>query len=195
MKIKRIFAYIIDYLIVSFLATLLFTYLPIFKNDYNNFVNTTEEYLETITTSGSSEIDDDYVYQYSYDISKSTVALTTMKCGLAFLYFGVVAYLCNGQTLGKKIFKIKVVASDNQKLNPNLFMLRTLIITNTIPTMIEIICTMYLSKSNWLLVYNITSYISEFIIFIILGFMIFRDDEKGLHDLICKTTVIETKKN
>lgn len=194
MKIKRIIAYIIDYFIVNMIALLLFTNLPMFKENYNNFMKVSEEYMETVSTIGSGEIDEDYILQYSYETTRETIPLTIITCGLMITYLGIIAYLCNGQTLGKKIMKIKIVPTTGNKLNPNLFMIRAIIITNIIPTLTEVICTMYLSQSNWLIAYNVTSYISELVIFLILGFMIFREDEKGLHDLLCKTNVIEVQK-
>ena len=194
MKVKRIFAYIIDYLIVSFIAALLFAGIPAFKESNEELLNKTDEYIEVMTTSGSSEIDADYELQYLYDSSRAMIPMNVISCGLMLLYFGVFAYISNGQTLGKKIFKIKVVSDKGSKPNPNAFMIRTVIITNIIPSIASILCTLYLSKSNWLVWYNITSYISELVIFLILGFMIIRDDEKGLHDIICKTNVVEAKK-
>lgn len=192
MKLKRIAAYIIDIFIVNFIASALFM-LPIFKNDYNLYMETTESYLEYIATLGSSEADYDIELEYVHTISKSSQPLTIITCGLLFLYFGVFAYMLKGQTIGKKLIKIKVVPVKGTKLNVNLFMIRALIITNLLPRIGSIIILIYLNPSNWLIVENIIGEISNIITFLILGFMIFRDDERGLHDLICGTKVVSTK--
>lgn len=193
MKLKRITAYILDILFVYFIAAALFM-LPIFKNDYKNYMDTTTEYIEYIATLGSGEADRDIELDYVYSISKSSQPLSIITCGLLFLYFGVFAYILKGQTLGKKIMKLKVVPDKGKNLDVNLFMIRAIILTNLLPKIASIIVLTKLSPSNWLIAENIISEISNIITFLILGFMIFRDDERGLHDLICKTKVVESNK-
>lgn len=193
MKLKRITAYILDILFVYFIAAALFM-LPIFKNDYKNYMDTTTEYIEYIATLGSGEADRDIELDYVYSISKSSQPLSIITCGLLFLYFGVFAYILKSQTLGKKIMKLKVVPDKGKNLDVNLFMIRAIILTNLLPKIASIIVLTKLSPTNWLIAENIISEISNIITFLILGFMIFRDDERGLHDLICKTKVVESNK-
>ena len=193
MKLKRITSYILDILFVYFIAAALFM-LPIFKNDYKNYMDTTTEYIEYIATLGSGEADRDIELDYVYSISKSSQPLSIITCGLLFLYFGVIAYILKGQTLGKKIMKLKVIPDKGKNLNVNLFMIRAIILTNLLPKIASIIVLTKLSPSNWLIAENVISEISNIITFLILGFMIFRDDERGLHDLICKTKVVESNK-
>ncbi len=192
MKIKRIGAYIIDFALVFFLSSIIFC-LPIFKNNYNAYENATLEYVEYITELGSSDPDQDIELDLIHNLSKQGQPLTIINCGLLLLYFGIFAYINKGQTLGKKIFKIKVVSQNSDKLNPNLFMLRAIILTNLIPKIVSIIALATLSKTNWLMVENLTSSISTTMLFLMVGFMIFREDERSLHDCITKTEVIETK--
>lgn len=193
MKLKRITAYILDILFVYFIAAALFM-LPIFKNDYNVYMDTTTEYIEYIATLGSSEAEPDIELDYVYEINKSSQPLSIITCGVLFLYFGVLAYILKGQTMGKKIMKIKVEPIKGKNLDGNLFMIRTIILTNLLPKIASIIVLAKLSPTNWLIAENIISDISNIITFLILGFMIFRDDERGLHDLICKTKVVEATK-
>lgn len=193
MKIKRIVAYIIDIFIVSIISSTLFI-LPIFKNDYNNYANTTKEYTDAIINAGSEGLDYDTELDYLYTITKSSQPLTIITCGLMFIYFGVFSYLLNGQTIGKKIMKIKIVPTNGKKLNVNLYMIRTIILNNLLLRIASIISIIYLSKSNWIIADTIISYISNAVIFLIIGFMVFRDDERGLHDVICQTNVIECTK-
>ena len=138
MKLKRITAYILDILFVYFIAAALFM-LPIFKNDYKNYMDTTTEYIEYIATLGSGEADRDIELDYVYSISKSSQPLSIITCGLLFLYFGVFAYILKGQTLGKKIMKLKVVPDKGKTLDVNLFMIRAIILTNLLPKIASII--------------------------------------------------------
>ena len=192
MKIKRLAAYIIDFFIIYIIAALIYS-LPVFENSYNAYQEATQEYVDYVVNIGSGEIDYDTETDYLYDMSRHAQPLTIINCGLIILYFGIYAYITNGQTIGKKIMKIKVVSTDGNKLNPNLFMLREIILTNLLPKIASIIALALLSKSNWILAENIIGYIQNTITFLIIGFMIFRDDERGLHDVICKTNVVSTK--
>lgn len=192
MKIKRLAAYIIDFFIIYIIAALIYS-LPVFENSYNAYQEATQEYVDYIVNIGSGEIDYDIETNYLYDMSRHAQPLTIINCGLIILYFGIYAYIANGQTIGKKIMKIKVVSTDSNNLNPNLFMLREIILTNLLPKIASIIALALLSKSNWILAENIIGYIQNTITFLIIGFMIFRDDERGLHDVICKTNVVSTK--
>lgn len=192
MKIKRIVAYIIDFFIVSIISSLIFC-LPFFNKYNNEYQEITSEYLKLIANSGSEEIDYDIESQLLYDMSKSSQPLSIINCGTIILYFGILSFILNGQTLGKKIMKIKVAPLEGNKLNPNLYMIREIIVTNLIPKILSIIALAFLNKSNWLIAQNIIGYLSNITLFLIIGFMIFRDDERGLHDIICKTNVIEVK--
>lgn len=192
MKIKRFVAYIIDFFIIYIIAALIYS-LPVFENSYNAYQETTQEYVDYVLNIGSGEIDYDTETDYLYDMSRHAQPLTIINCGLIILYFGVYAYIANGQTIGKKIMKIKVISTDSNKLNPNLFMLREIILTNLLPKIASIIALALLSKSNWMIAENIIGYIQNTTTFLIIGFMIFRDDERGLHDVICKTNVVSTK--
>lgn len=196
MKIKRILAYLIDSFIVMILATLLFSLC--FKNSYNNYLDTSLEYfdeLEKIEYSGSGDEDLSTLNELLYKTNKSAESLLVLKIGITFIYFGIIAYLLKGQTLGKKIFKIKVVSVDKKELNPSLFILRSVILTNLIPQIISLLVLMFASQSTWEVITNYIGYLEYIIIFIIIGFVIFRDDERGLHDLIAHTKVISTKES
>lgn len=196
MKFKRILAYLIDALIVITLSTILFSIF--LKESYNNYLDTSLEYfdeLEKYQYSGSGDEDLSTLNNLLYKSNKSAEPLLILKIGLTFIYFGIFAYILKGQTLGKKIFKIRVVSENKKELNPSLFILRSVILTNLIPQIVSLLVLMFASESNWMIITNYIGYFEYLIIFIILGFMIFRDDERGLHDLITHTKVISTKQN
>lgn len=191
MKIKRVLAYIIDIFIVSIISAAIFM-LPIFKNEYNEYNEIYNEYNELLLNSGSSDVSIEQQENFIYNTSKSSQSLMIITSGLLFCYFGILAYILKGQTIGKKIMKIKIVSNNEKELNPNLFILRAILVTNLIPRIISIIALAYLKQSAWLEIENIITIISNTITFLIIGFIIFRDDERGLHDIICNTKVIST---
>ncbi len=191
MKFKRLVAYLIDITIISFIASLIMN-LPILNTDYEEYQKTITKYTEKIMNSGSEDLTKEDLIDITYNIQVSSQSVSIITIGLLIIYFGVIGFLCKGQTIGKKIMHLQIVSSNENPINPGLFILREIIVTNVIPRVALIIVTMYFTSSTW---YNLTSIIGNIeylIIFIIFGFMIFRDDERGLHDIICKTKVIQT---
>ncbi len=192
MKLKRIFTYFIDLFFVSLISSII-VMIPIFKYDPVKVEEQTNELYSSILETGSADVDEDILVTGLYNLERSSTSLTAITTFVTFIYFGVAAFINNGRTLGKMIMKIKVVPIKGNKLNPGLFILRTLLITSIIPNLISVISIFYLSPNTWYNLTGIISQIQEFFFLIILGFMIFRDDERGLHDLICQTKVIDTK--
>lgn len=194
MKIKRITAFLIDLLIVSTIASVIFS-LPFFEKYYNNYYKTVEENAARIADigGGSTVIDEDVMLDITYNLTRSSQPLYIINIGCTLIYFGVISFVWKGQTIGKRLLKLQVVSNNNKELNPNLFMLRQILVTNLIPKTLSVISIIAFSKSNWYVANDIISYLSNTMTFIILGFMIFRNDERGLHDLIGQTKVISTK--
>lgn len=194
MMLKRIIAYSIDMVIVSFLSAMIFALLPVSKQ-YENYENQMSNYLEELLNSGSADIDVEESNNTLYAIFKDGLPVLTIELGLSFFYFGISAFLMKGQTIGKKIFKIKVVADDGGPLKPHLFMLRSVLVTNFIPEIMIILILMFGSKELWINTNVIISYISKIMTFLMVGFALFRDDNRGLHDIIAKTKVVLEEKN
>ena len=100
------------------------------------------------------------------------------------------AFLNNGQTLGKKIFKIKVVNKDGKKPGIWNMILRSIWLYGIFTGIINVIG-LYLFNVK---VFNYTSTSVNYIYYgfiIICFFMVmYRKDGKGLHDIIGKTSVI-----
>lgn len=192
MKLKRIFAYIFDILLVSFISSFIFS---IFAKpeELDNYEELYNESMEVMLNTGSGEVNEEELMDLTYRMQTATKTSQIINVGLLIVYFGVSAYLMKGQTLGKKIFKLKVVSANDKELNPALFMLRAVLVTNFIPNLIALLALILCSKNMWYQINNVTSYLSSIILFIMVGFMIFREDERGLHDIICQTKVISTK--
>lgn len=193
MKIKRLIAYFIDFMIITFISSMIFA-LPMFKEDYNEYTKVYEEYTTEMTNelnSGSAEVNDEKLLSLNYKVLKSTTKLSIITLTVTIVYFGIIAYLLKGQTLGKKLFKIKVTDLEGNLPNPGLFMLRSIILTNFIPQVVSLFILILASEKTYIDTNVYISYITMLLYFLIVGFIIFRTDERGLHDIICKTKVIE----
>lgn len=192
MKVKRIIAYIIDIFIISMLSYLLYT--SIFTNNAELYQEKSESYLKEIIYSGSSELDENELINMNYELAKLQNPRLIINLGLSIFYFSILSYIWNGKTLGKKLLKIKVVPIKGKNLNSALYILRGILITNSIFNLLDIINTYAFTGMTWYKVQEMIAYGKIILSSSIIGVMIFRDDERGLHDLICKTNVIEDKK-
>jgi hypothetical protein len=100
------------------------------------------------------------------------------------LYYGLQnSALCKGQTLGKRILKIKVVSEIGQYLNPTQSLLRSLILTPMFIFNNIVLPIGYLSIA-WTMVIGTLMFIQ------ILLFLVNRPSHQLLHDLIIKSVCV-----
>lgn len=190
MIFKRIGAYLIDIMLVNIISSLLFL-LPCFKADYKYYEESYNKYMDTLTS--NEKIKEDKVTDIIYNLNKSTKPLLIITTGVSFFYFGVFAYIAKGRTLGKKMMKIQVVGIDG-KLNSNLFILRSILITNLIPNVVTIIALSLFGKTKALNIIGVTNMLANTFMLVNILTIFVKKENRALHDYICKTKVIEFKK-
>ena len=104
---KRIFAYLIDILLVSFIASILST--PFL--DAKRVENLSNQATKIVDQFQKNEIStEEYVIQYgniSYSIAREQGIVSIFVILLTILYFVVYQIYSKGQTLGKKLMKIR----------------------------------------------------------------------------------------
>lgn len=189
---KRILAYIIDICIVSLISTLLNYMIPV-SNNYKQLNNQLTEIVEKYTNKEITMAD--YMKQFNdlnYEISKEIIPTSIITLVITIIYFIVVTYYLNGETLGKKILKIKIVSNNDKKLTMNSLLIRSFIINSIAINIFSIVTIFFLKKSFYLNIYNIVSYIYSIILIICFAMILFRKDGRGLHDLLANTKVIST---
>lgn len=198
MKLKRLLAFILDMVIIYIVANLLF--MLCFNNQYEKFVNNSEKYMEkvqeTIKKSDSNNASElrENTKKISYDYIKSGTTETIIVLSLEIFYFIFVQYFNNGQTIGKKVFKLQVKQDTEKKLSAGLFVLRESILFLIPIQIIDVICLLTTKMNTYFAINTITSNIQTLTNFAIIGFILFRKDGKGLHDLISHTEVIRLNK-
>jgi uncharacterized RDD family membrane protein YckC len=189
MKYKRVLAYCIDMIIVMFISSFIFS-LPFFENDYNNYL----ELSDKLTSSfNDDEMTNGELINLEYDLNKAGSNLFIIKLGVTFFYFGILGFLFNGRTLGKRIFRLRIIPMGTVDLRPGLFILRAIIVDNILFDGISVLSLILGSKGVWLLVNGLVSFLSYILSFILLIFMFVRDDGRSLHDLLCRSAVILEK--
>ena len=187
---KRILAYLIDIFIVICIATILTMFIPV-SEEYTNQMNELNAVLEDYSSGDISETE--YLEKFndiSYIVNKESVQVSIVSVVLSTIYFVVLAYYMNGQTFGKKIMKIQVVSANSKKLTMNNYLIRSLIVDSILMNTISIVTILFLEKSSYLKVYDVISTIFGAVYVIIFAMILFRQDGRGLHDLLANTKVI-----
>ena len=191
MKIKRLLAYIVDILIVSAIANLLFS-LPVFESSNNAYMEANKEMTEYFRDT-TKTLDMTALNEITYKVVYASRYLSIIEIALTILYFGVLQFIMEGQTIGKKLLGIKIKPAEGKTLNPGLFILRAVILHSVIFNIISIVSVISFDQSLALKINSYSSYASLIVELIILGTIIFRNDERGLHDLIANTKVVPLK--
>lgn len=187
---KRLVAYILDAIIVS----LIFSVLTMFIKESNNLINLNNQ-LNTISENliNKTITMKEYFNQVAsvqYLISKETFLQNLFSLILMIGYFIILPYYYNGQTIGKKMMKIKIVKEED-KLTINDLALRSLLANGIAMTFIELALIFLIKDTPYFITISILSFI-QFLLVITSVFMIlYRKDKKALHDIVCKTLVVD----
>ena len=186
---KRILAYLIDCTILFFAMVLVNLFVPVFSDieELNARLTTSMDNY----TSGEITMDEfaEESNDISYDLMKATYISSIAGIVVYILYFVVFQAYNNGQTLGKKWLKLQVVKTDNNNVDINSLLRRSLFPYGILINFILVILLLFTSKSVYLNINTILSNIQIIIIFITLIMMFIK--ERGIHDYLANTKVIE----
>ena len=195
LTLKRVMAYLMDFLFITILVSLIVNIK--FINPYlDNYRKAYDEYNELITDVNEDKLNvesSEYktkIVELTYDLNKYRVISASISSILFLGYFGVLQYFLNGQTLGKKIMKIKVASANNKKLTILNFITRSVILNNIIFSVLLIVGVFVFSKSNYYYLSLVVSYLELLVMSLIVLMLVLRKDNRGLHDLITNTRVI-----
>lgn len=127
----------------------------------------------------------------NYDISRETGLSTIIMVAVYILYFIIFQFKKNGQTLGKKIMKIRVVSNDDKDLNINQIAVRSLIINCILADLLVLTVSILGSKNVYMVGIFTVEFIQYILLFVIAIMVLSRKDKRGLHDVITNTKVIK----
>ena len=185
---RRILAYFIDILLVTFAASMLasISYLNPKLDKYNEIY---EEYTKLIETD-ITEIDQDQLNDLNYKLEKNNIYGAIISITLTFAYFVVFQKYNDGQTLGKKLTKIKI--EGNKSLIS--YLLRSLVLHNIFINGLKLILILNMSQAKYISISRILYVVELFIEVTILTMVLMREDKRGLHDLIADTKVVDANR-
>ena len=190
---KRMGAFVIDYFIVLVIASLITTG---FNTNKNNDLNNQRNQLISDYQNEKITIDEykNENYKLIYKLQKENITVNIVTITLYIGYFVVFATLNKGQTLGKKLLKIRVVNKNNDKPSIWNMLVRSLFIYNIVSALFSIIFVNILSVNTFIYIYTIVGYVEFFVIIVSFFMVTYKKDGKGLHDMIAGTNVIEEVK-
>lgn len=190
-SLKRIIAFVIDIVIVSLVVSLI-NLLPLdpYKDKYKDAY---EKYNEVVQKSTEDEKNDykDEIIELNYEVYKYRTYSSMFSATALILYFGVLPLVMNGQTLGKKIMKLRVISNNEKKLNFWKYLIRIVILNNIWLSLINIGAVYVVSGVKFYYVTYVISMLSSLIYMLNLIMVMFRKDNRGLHDMVAGTKVIE----
>ena len=136
---------------------------------------------------------DDYSFSYIYNSNKLYVPVYIETIIVSFLYFGLFEYLMKGQTLGKKISRLRTIDNKDEKKDISLFkyLIKAVLVGNILFNSLNIISVIVFkdisSAASLYSYYKIYSGISNFsyvynMLFLLMIFM--RRDERSIHDIL-----------
>ena len=187
--VQRLASYIIDVLIVMFVATLLS--MPFQNNDsVTKLTKQSSEYANSYIEGkiGISEYMNKTA-SIDYQLAKASGVSSIITIFLNVLYFVVIQKSLGGQTIGKKLLKIKVAKKDKSDLTMNDMVLRGLI-NNSIWGDIIIAILLLINKNSYFYGSMIIELICFMIIIVSIFMVIIRKDGRSVSDLIAKTQVV-----
>lgn len=187
MFFRRFGAFIIDYFIVILILSLItmgFKTNSDLVNETNALINSYVD--EEITI----EEYNDNIADINYRLQKGNVLVNGISCVLYIGYFVVFTFLNNGQTLGKKILKLRVVSKDEKKVGIGRMFVRSLFIYGILSSLYLTIFVNLFNANMFNIGSVIISYIETFFIVICFFMVLYKKDKRGLHDIIAGTKVI-----
>ncbi len=185
--LRRVTAYIIDILLLTLILSLIYQINGINPHQ-EEYMKYSQTYSEHLVEKNKTEFDFE---EYSYNITLYGKVFVVVDIIIFFLYFVLFQKYNNGQTVGKKLMKLRLIQKPKSK---NLTLIgRLLLIYGLVPSILNITLISILQKQNYLtLSKNIGLANSLFILFILI-FMILRKENLALHDKLCKTEVVDLK--
>lgn len=190
---QRFVAFMIDLILVSFITSLVTAIIPTNSSIdklYNQQVKIVENYTSRKITM------QEYVNQLvdiNYDIAKQTGIITLVSIAISLLYYVLYVYKNDGQSIGKKMMKIKIQKKDKEKeLTMNDLLFRTMILQGTLVSIIGFCTILFLDKDTYLATNSLLNLIQYSILIISFFLVAFTKERQGLHDMVAKTEVVCT---
>ena len=184
---KRALAYIIDFIILGIFVSITLLFTNVDTSSVESEMSNLAEMLLSKNINILTYLKNYGKLFYKYDIIQFITNL------LNFLYI-IILYIIipgftEGQTIGKKIMKIRVVNDDDTCVSIINLINRALLVDFLGYLLITLIIINFISGFPYFIIATILG-ILQFLLVIISGFMIlYNKKQKGIHDILTKTKI------
>jgi uncharacterized RDD family membrane protein YckC len=189
---QRFVAFMIDLFLVSALTTLVTTFIPT-NGTIDKLYDQQTKIIENYTSQKITM--EEYVNQLvdiSYDIAKQTGIATLVGIAISLLYYVLYVYKNDGQTIGKKMMKIKIKKKNDDQLTMNDLLFRTMILQGTLVSIIGFCTILFLDKDTYLATNSLLNLVQYSILLVSFFLIAFTKEKQGLHDKLVGTIVVCT---
>lgn len=188
-SLKRIMAFVIDIFVIAIIFEVV-NLLPIdpYKEEYKESYS---KYTELIKSDNSSEVKDEII-SLNYEMYKYKAYSQCISFVILILYFGVLEYFLKGQTLGKRIMKLRVVSCNESSVTIPKYIIRIIVLNNIWLSCLNVGAVYVFTGIKFYYVTYVINLLSSLIYLINLVMVMFRKDNRGLHDFVVSTKVIES---
>ena len=151
------------------------------KKEYNNIINKT-----------TKDFQNKYKKIYYY-MNKYSIVYNIIYIACLLLYFVLFNIITDGETLGKKIMKLKITSIDDTKVSILKYLIRAIILYNPLFYLSMIIGTLLLNINSFYNYALIMSNVKNYLFIIVIATAIIKNDNRGLHEMLSKTKVVKSK--
>lgn len=190
--VQRLVAFMIDVMIVSMIVSVI-SY-PF--RDFEKVEKMEKESSQLMEKYMYSEIDmEDFISQYVdiyYQMARDNGFVSLLSIFVGICYYVVYQIYHKGQTIGKKLMKIRIV-SDHGDLFMNQMIMRSFLANFVLINLISFLLMLFSSKYTYFYSSGILELIQYIIVFISIFMIVFRKDGCAVHDLLVQTKVVREK--
>lgn len=158
---------------------------------YSDSVITEEEYNYIIAE--AKKIYNEKAPQVYKDAIESNWYSYLIYLVVYFFYFVIFNIITKGITLGKKITGLQIVGLDNKEATFGQYLLRSLIAYGYFVYLLELIVPHVIPMKYLMYVVGGLSIVMNFLQIVVSISVISNDDNRGLHDILAKTKVIDVR--
>lgn len=212
--LKRALAFIIDIVIVLMIGSLfskveilnptMEEYDEVFQK-YNEMLLETEDSTEIsdisdidetsdISTASESKKDSkekqEEMIKITIDLAKYGLPINIINLVITISYFMVFQYFNKGQTIGKKLTKIKIVSDNGNRLKFTQILLRTGIINSIFVSVLTVLCVILLNGDTYYYSALVLSILDMALVYFSIIMMLFNKKSQGIHDILAHTLVV-----
>lgn len=187
---QRVLAFLIDFFILGLISSFVIMFVPVSETASKLYEEQNKILMSYTEGTVSMEEYVNQLIDLEYDIAKQTVIVSIVIIVISILYYVVYPCYNNGQTLGKKLMKIKIKKTDDTDLSMNDLLIRGMINNSILVNIISIILVLFLSKNLYLSTSSLLNSIQYLVLIISLIMIAFTKNAQGLHDKVCKTEVV-----